>query len=697
MSDVFLKIINMSISASWLILVVLTLRFVLKKAPKWIDVLLWGIVAIRLICPFSLESIFSLIPSAETVNPEIMLERVPAINSGVSVINSTVNPVISRSFAPAPEASANPLQIWIPILAVVWIIGIAVMFIYMAISYWRLYRRVSTAVLLRDNIFQSENVVSPFVLGILNPKICLPFQMDGKNLDYVIAHEQAHIRRRDHWWKPLGFLILTIHWFNPLIWLSYVLLCRDIEFACDEKVIGKLGREQRADYSQALLMCSAADHRMIAACPLSFGEMDVKKRVKSVLYYKKPAFWIVLAAVAVCIVVALCFLTNPKSDDGQKSLEHLTLDDVAELSEKGEALGWDDFNKFEYYETGSGLYIRVYEIDEMFSLQIGGDPDSETEPMYIYLSASDGSEDCIDIRDSGVEEFVEQHKNNPVVKECTYGWQSSPVGYSQDASGKMMELGEISEYAYMSSIQFLPVVKITSEGELKKFMEDMSSYFEYDVSYSDVPSFHDAAEEYDDEFFNSATLFLIYTSAETTADRYGIEYIRKSGEKLSIGVTVSKPEEGDTVPEDWLLSKLQSGSRIPGGVNTTAKGWLLSVGIPVEQISGITDVEAQISSVSYPDREILAGNLLKKYVFEENSETNISLYDSGEFTFSFSVMSSYLGYGTYEIENDRLTLHTDDGEFTYVFDMVGDTLVFDADASSEQIWFSGIYDGAVLK
>ena len=314
MNELFLKIINMSISASWLILAVLILRRVLKKAPKWVNVLLWGIVAVRLICPLSFESALSLIPSSETIPLDIEMAAKPTIDSGVPAINSVVNPVLS-SFAPPQHVltSANPLQIWIPILNIIWLIGVGALLLYTAVSYWRLCRKVDTAVRYKGNIFQSENVSSPFVLGIIKPRIYLPFNMNGQDLEHVVAHEQAHIRRKDHWWKPLGFLLLTIHWFNPLMWLAYVLLCRDIELACDEKVIKELGNEQRADYMQALVACSV-NRRMIAACPLAFGEVGVKERVKSVMNYKKPAFWVIIIAVIICVGVAACFLTNPKQD-----------------------------------------------------------------------------------------------------------------------------------------------------------------------------------------------------------------------------------------------------------------------------------------------------------------------------------------------------------------------------------------------
>ena len=314
MADLFLKIVNMSISASWIVLAILLFRIVLKKSPKWINCILWGIVGLRLVMPLSLESVFSLIPSSQTISPEIMTNVTPEINTGIPILNSTINPIISDTFAPEIGASANPLQILIPIISVVWLIGIASLLVYTLISYLQLKNRVGTAVIFRDNIYQSEAVVSPFVLGIIKPKIYLPFNMAEQEMEHVIAHEKAHLRRKDHLWKPLGFLILTLHWFNPVMWLAYILLCRDIELACDEKVVKELDYVQKADYSQALLTCSV-NRRMVAACPLAFGEVGVKDRVKSILNYKKPAFWVVMVAIIASIVAAVCFLTNPVSED----------------------------------------------------------------------------------------------------------------------------------------------------------------------------------------------------------------------------------------------------------------------------------------------------------------------------------------------------------------------------------------------
>ena len=317
MSELFIEILNMSISATYLILAVALLRVPLKKAPKWISVLLFGIAAIRLICPFSIESVLSLIPSADTVSPDIMVTPTPEINSGIPFIDNTFNPVISDTFKPEIGASVNPLQLVVGVASYVWIVGIVVLMAHALISYLKIRRRVRFAVLVRDNIYVSEGVASPFVLGIIKPKIYLPYNMNPRDEEYVIAHEMAHIRRKDYIWKPLGYGILTLHWFNPIVWLGYILLCRDIEGACDEKVIGELGHDERADYSQALLSCSV-NRRIITACPLAFGEQGVKGRIKSVLNYKKPAFWIIIVALIASVVLSVVFLTDPVSDDDGK-------------------------------------------------------------------------------------------------------------------------------------------------------------------------------------------------------------------------------------------------------------------------------------------------------------------------------------------------------------------------------------------
>lgn len=337
MSGIFLKLLNLSISASWLVLAVLALRLVLKRAPKWVNVLLWGMVALRLMLPFSIESVLSLIPSAETVSPEVVqFDPAPTITSGVEFIDNAVNPSLSESFAAAPLASVNPLYVWTYLAGWVWLIGLAAMLLYALVSYLRLRRRVSASIPLRENIYVCDEVPSPFILGIVRPRIYLPSALDEAQRGSVLSHERAHLARRDHWWKPLGFALLAVYWFNPLLWLAYTLLCRDIELACDERVLRGMDAGQVKAYSSALLACSVP-RRMIAACPLAFGEVGVGARVKNALRYKKPAFWVVAASVIVCVIVAVCFLTNPRTDTDAAGLvgfhrEQVTYADVTDAS-----------------------------------------------------------------------------------------------------------------------------------------------------------------------------------------------------------------------------------------------------------------------------------------------------------------------------------------------------------------------------
>lgn len=314
MTDIFLGFLNRSLAAGILILAVVLVRLVFKKAPRWLLCALWALAAVRLVCPVSIESVLSLIPSAEPVQPEIIVSAQPAITSGIPAVDAIVNPPLAAAFTPSPAQSANPLQIWTFVAACVWLAGIAALLLYAAVSALRLRLRVRTAVRLEQSVYQSEFVPSPFILGVIRPRIYLPFGLEAGAQAMVLAHERAHLRRGDQLWKPLGYLILTAYWFNPVCWLAYILFCRDIEAACDEKVVRELGEGCKAAYSRALLACSVP-RKLVTACPLAFGETGVKARIRSVLNYKKPAFWLVLAAVIASVAVAVCFLTDPKRED----------------------------------------------------------------------------------------------------------------------------------------------------------------------------------------------------------------------------------------------------------------------------------------------------------------------------------------------------------------------------------------------
>ena len=312
MAEIFQKALNMSIAAGWLILAVIALRLLLRRAPKRFRLLLWAVVGLRLALPWSIESALSLIPSAQTLPEGIMLERAPVLDTGISALNGAINPGFTAAFTPELGASANPLQVLLPIAAAFWMLGAAAMLLWALVSWLRLRKRVREAVRLEENVYECE-IASPFVLGLFRPRIYLPFSLENGERELVLAHERAHITAGDHIIKPLGWLLLAAHWYNPLVWLAYALFCRDIELACDERVVRGLSLSDRADYSQALLDLGRP-RGGVRACPLAFGESSVKGRVKSVLSYKKPAFWLVLLAVVVCVGAAVCFLTDPKEE-----------------------------------------------------------------------------------------------------------------------------------------------------------------------------------------------------------------------------------------------------------------------------------------------------------------------------------------------------------------------------------------------
>lgn len=659
MSDLFLKILNMSISATYIALLVMLFRLLLKKAPKKVNIMLWLIVALRLTIPFSIESVFSLIPSAETVSPSIIYSEHPTIYSGFPALNSVVNPVISESFSPNAGDSVNPLQVWTFILSHIWILGIGLMLIWFVISCVRIKKSVREAEFVEADIYQSSNAATPFVFGFLSPKIYLPKNISESSKKLVVAHEKTHIKGFDHIIKPIGFIILAIHWFNPVVWISYILFCKDIELSCDEKVIKNLNKDERADYSQAMLMCSVPSFK-VNACPLAFGTVSIKNRVKNVLNYKKPALWIIIISIIVIIALVVCFLTNPKgmrlvdindsgvhitdldnvneiiidnrstdeydmalikntlmelrisknpisnnrSDDrpcekqiylkkdGQSFtlinfsqdlsavwinngvkptlsyrvlnpdilenvfLKRLTLNDVIELSKKKDALSRADFSEYYHIETGSGLYIEMYPINDMFSLSIGlTSANIEEKPFYIYLSAADGQDTMVDIRYGDVEKYINEHKDNLVVKQHTFAFSSCAVGYNEEINNFMFLISEKKEHLTLSSRRYLPYITVSSKNELDEFIHKTSELFNFDLAYEDTPPLKEAIKKYDEEFFKSGnTLIIAYDIGSTTAERFHVRRLSTVGNAIFEAVIESNnPEVGDTAMEGWLI------------------------------------------------------------------------------------------------------------------------------------------------
>ncbi len=321
MEKLFLELLNRSITAGWLILAVMLVRVLFRRAPKWVTGCLWILVAVRLVMPFSVESVYSLIPTAELFPYEILYSKTPAIDTGVEVLDILVNHSLESS-VPAPGDSVNPLQIVAALSSFVWVAGMTVLLVSAAVSYILLRHKVRTAVRLRENIRQSEFITTPFVLGVFRPTVYLPFSVEDADAEYIIAHEKAHIRRGDHLVKPFAYLLLSVYWFNPLMWAAYILICRDIELACDERVIRNMGTDERKAYSTVLLEFTAKQ-KLITVCPVAFGEVGVKTRIKSVLNYKKPALWLIAAALAVCVVCGVCLMTDPQPIEGLPSAEEI--------------------------------------------------------------------------------------------------------------------------------------------------------------------------------------------------------------------------------------------------------------------------------------------------------------------------------------------------------------------------------------
>lgn len=314
MIDLFIAILNMSLKASYVILIVMLIRLLLKKAPKFISYVLWSVVAFRLIIPFSFESILSIIPESANTNPiprDIVYQKTPQIKSGIEAVDNIVN----RSLpAPRAVASVNPMQIYMFIGSCIWIIGIVVLLIYSLVSVKRLRGQLKEAQLLEDNIFEANNLKTPFVLGIIKPKIYLPAGLNPEEKVYIIMHEQTHIRRTDHVIKIIAFIILSIHWFNPLVWIAFVLMSRDMELSCDEHVLKEMKEDVKKPYASSLLSLAIGGH-MINGSPLAFGEGNVKARIKNVLNYKKPSFWMIALSMIAVAVIGVALITNPKQKD----------------------------------------------------------------------------------------------------------------------------------------------------------------------------------------------------------------------------------------------------------------------------------------------------------------------------------------------------------------------------------------------
>lgn len=665
MTDLFLKVVNMSLSASWLVLAVLLVRFVLKKAPKWVMVLLWGMVAIRLVCPFSVESALSLIPSPQAISPAIITDVSPTKETGIPALNSTAGPVINTSTTPAAEYSANSLQAWLPILSSLWLVGVVALLVYTAGSYWRLRRKISEAYVLMDGVYQSDNIASPFVLGVVRPMIYLPYGIEPQNLEHVIAHEMAHIRRKDHWWKPLGFLLLAIHWFNPLMWLAYELMCRDIELASDEKVIRDLGSEDRANYTQALVSCSI-DRRSIAVCPLAFGEIGIKQRVRSVMDYKKPGFGVVTLTAILCATVAVCFLTDPKPAREfalqGTNVSDLNVDFILEQIREIENL--DDGN--------------IYTNSDNFSLGLDSDfnwIDPEAVRYYFYKNQNI---------------YSSQLRISP--DDSTFFITGSSEWVEQSQTFLLAH--------YLQAVKYLPVDEIRQLAPADQYLIDLmdaGTPDDYDrvITYSangagaiDGWFIHlrmNPLHENGDAYYGTGdeVVDLFYGIGARAAElAFELNFAGNSSIQHYMELTESENQWRITVENSGDTSIVME---LDGKVYRIAPG-STDVFTSVKAEPGTYIVSFAASGAEKMNGsavcEIISGHA---YLYDSNGfdgDFTITLYSDGTYSYYEGLLSSYLGSGQWTLNGEMLELADEAYPLVNYFRMDGNDLIFMEDDST---------------
>lgn len=310
---IFSALLNRAVAATLLILAVCVYRALSPKAPKWTRLFLWALAGLRLCLPFSIRSAWSLVPSEKILDYETaQYAAKPEITSGIAALNRAVNPAFGESFAATPAASVNPLQVWMHLAGLVWAIGVLALLLLALVSVRRIRRRVQASIELQKGVRLCDAIDTPFLLGLFRPTVYLPSQLSQQERDVVLAHEAAHKTHGDCVWKGLGYGILCVYWFYPPVWLGYALFCRDLELACDERAVKRLSLEEKKRYASVLLSCSVP-RGSFPVCPLAFGEVGVKERVKRVLD-KKPAKALIALALAVCLVIGVCFLTAKQDE-----------------------------------------------------------------------------------------------------------------------------------------------------------------------------------------------------------------------------------------------------------------------------------------------------------------------------------------------------------------------------------------------
>ncbi len=642
MDSFFLDFLSMSLNAGYIILAIFFIRLIFSKIPKKYICFLWGLAGIRLIFPFSIESAMSIVPSGKPVNyTKLDSGYLVSVDFGIKTVDDVINYTVTNANEYAHSYTGSSDWI-IDVFIGIWFAGVIAFLLYGIITYIKVKRNVSTAILLENNIYQCETVKSPFILGLIKPKIYIPFRIDEETKNYVLAHENAHIKHLDHIVKPLAFLVLAIHWFNPLVWLAYILLCRDIEKACDEKVIAEMEGEERKSYATALLNC-AVNGRKITICPLAFGEVSVKNRIKGVVNYKKPAFRIIIIAVIACIAIAVCFMTNPKEpehfyDSGYRI--NVTVESDGKITETKTVIA-----------SHNGIGARLsngtkFEIEEVnlqtgeFTLKLSGTP--------LYAEVMDelkGPTDSIILLDNDAVGITQKSENG-----------------KESFTFKIIR-GESMDNAVARAIE-----------EYKK-----QYYPEADFIVSDS-EFLDAEILKKDKDGNIKKIIVYTMSAYSTFGlrEDGIE--NESGGSTACALTFEIDENCNYVLVDYW--RADDGS-------THAKSIYDKFPLNAARNALSGDYSYLWKRLEKKAEAHYQRGMVRTYGYWGDlnetvglTHSTIRLGDNGKFNFMISPLSSYIGIGTYTMDKEKLIMYTDDGLYTYTFDVDGDNLIFNAAESS---------------
>ena len=712
----FTNILNLSIAASWLVLAVAVIRLIWKNGSKAFHCALWALVAIRLLCPISIESAFSLIPSREVVPAEYLyLEpREPEFREPAK-LEIVTNPVYDVPVEIEIDTTVDRFQHWDMLATVAWLAGMGIMAIYAAYSYWKLRLRVRLGARVWENIWECDEIGSPFILGLFRPRIYLPSSLDEDTRTMVLAHERAHLDRLDHLWKPLGFALLTVHWFNPVIWLGYILLCRDIELACDEKVIEKLDKPAVRTYSEALVRC-AVPQRSVALCPLAFGEVGVKDRIKAMVRYRKPGLILTAAAVILAILLAACFLTDPVEMPTETDPVHVEEPIDAILHEDGVVVTGTIRRELDIMFYIDWLPAECFTPDG-YSFQEGELTlyESDTTILEMTRVIPDGEQLRFDFR------FRYD------LPEC--GTILLPCHINIKGVNKTLWLtGSVHDFtrSYDSGVSLVQDMNLLGFTLLidRELVENADQYLSieldqlWDTTYVpddvNIPGrvYHVAEPLFrDDQHSLSGTAafapaytvgYDLHLTALEQGSRWEIH--RDMGELVPTELDASDFDALFSTP-DFLTSVNPARLR-----QENSRAWLCTAQewthLLLQQTDGslylavlredgtlLTDFY-QLSlgdDIGYPP-EVLA----RSFALDIEDSFDIprfTLYSDGTFQFTQSMVSSYLGYGYYLLEADSLVMKTFDGRYTWTFLTDGSAFYFDAAHSSPISYFQSLPDG----